>query len=54
MKLNCELEHVNDPKQFAQPGVRITPGVVVNGKVLFSGKVPTFEELKTALKQIAG
>ncbi len=54
LKLNCEVEHVYDPKQFAQLGVRITPAVVANGEVLFSGKVPTVEELKTALKQIAG
>lgn len=47
----AEITHVSDPREFARFGVRITPAVVVDGTVLFSGKVPTTEELKEALKQ---
>lgn len=47
--LNAEITHVADPKEFAKIGVRLTPAVVVDGTVLFSGKVPDVEELKEAL-----
>jgi len=30
-------------------GVRVTPAVVVDGKIVVSGKIPTVEELKKIL-----
>ncbi|MBC7216739.1 MAG: TM0996/MTH895 family glutaredoxin-like protein [Candidatus Caldatribacterium sp.] len=50
--LEAEVTHIYDPKEFAKFGVRITPAVVADGTVLFSGKVPTVEELKEALGKL--
>jgi protein-disulfide isomerase len=35
--------------KFAILGVRVTPAVVVDGKIVVSGKIPTVEELKKIL-----
>lgn len=45
LNLPADISHVRDVKEFAKLGVRLTPAVVVNGKVLISGKVPTVNEL---------
>ncbi len=52
LDLAADISHVNDPRQFAALGVRMTPAVVVDGKVLVSGKVPTVEELKRLLSAL--
>jgi len=36
-------------REFLKLGVRITPAVILNGKIVISGKVPTKEELKKIL-----
>ena len=40
-----ELEKVTDFLKFVDFGVMITPALVVDGKVLVSGKVPKHDEL---------
>ena len=49
LQLDADITHVRDITQFAKLGVMFTPGVVVDGRVVFSGKVPTVEEIKAAL-----
>lgn len=44
--LAADISHVHDVKEYARLGVRVTPAVIVDGRVVFSGKVPTVEELK--------
>ena len=44
------LVKVADPAQIAARGVFITPGVVVDGKLVSSGKVPGREEILGWLK----
>ena len=48
--LEADLEKVTDIKQFAHLGVFMTPGLVVNGKVLSSGKIPIKSTLVHWLK----
>ncbi|HSN94811.1 MAG TPA: thioredoxin family protein [Anaerolineaceae bacterium] len=43
------LEHVHDYVEIAKYGVMQTPALVVNEKVLVSGRVPTRSELKELL-----
>ncbi|MEO0093353.1 MAG: thioredoxin family protein [candidate division WOR-3 bacterium] len=52
LKLTADISHLYDVKEYAKLGVRITPAVVVDGKVLIAGKVPSVEELKTLLSTI--
>jgi len=49
LQLDADITHVKDITQFAKLGVMFTPGVVVDGRVVFSGKVPSVEEIKAAL-----
>ncbi len=49
LNLAADISHVYDVRQYAALGVRLTPAVIVDGKVVVSGKVPTVAELKTLL-----
>jgi small redox-active disulfide protein 2 len=47
--LDAEVTHVRDMLQIAKLGVRMTPAVVVDGKVVVAGKIPTVDDLKGIL-----
>ena len=49
--VTAEVEHVHDPKIFAQHRILFTPAVVVDGEVKMSGRVPAVEELKKSLEE---
>ena len=50
--LSANVEKVTDREKFMDYGVMLTPGLVVNGKVLSSGKIPTKSTLEHWLKEI--
>lgn len=52
LNLAADISHVYDVREYAKLGVRIPPAVIVDGKVVISGKVPTVEELKKVLSEI--
>lgn len=39
--LNAQVEKITDINEYGKYGVMLTPGLVVNGKVLLQGKLPT-------------
>ncbi|MBU4445922.1 thioredoxin family protein [bacterium] len=39
--LDMNLEKVTDISKFADYSIMFTPGLVINGKVMSSGKIPT-------------
>lgn len=43
------LTKIKDIKQFAAFGVMMPPAVVVDGRVVVSGRLPSLEELKKLL-----
>ena len=43
--IEYELSKVTDIQEIVKFGVMITPALVLDGKVLFSGKVPDRDEL---------
>ncbi len=47
--LPASLEKVEDVKLIATYGIMRTPGLVIDGKVVFSGQVPTVDKLKEIL-----
>ncbi|MBI2988242.1 MAG: TM0996/MTH895 family glutaredoxin-like protein [Deltaproteobacteria bacterium] len=51
LDLPADISHVYDVKEFAKLGVRLTPAVIVDGKIVVSGKVPRVEELKKILSE---
>lgn len=49
MGVEIELEKITDFKQIMSFGIMTTPALVVDGKVMFSGKVLKAEALKQYL-----
>ena len=45
-KLSATIEKISDREKFMDFGVLLTPGLVVNGKVLAMGKIPTKQTLE--------
>ena len=44
--MECNIEKVEDIQKIMAYGVMMTPALVVDGKVMVTGKVPSVEELK--------
>lgn len=51
--VDCEIEKVTDINRIVDFGVLMTPALVVNGKVVSSGKVLSPEEIEAFLKPAA-
>ncbi len=49
MSLPASVEHVTDIKEIARYGVATTPALVVNGKIVASGTVPSVTKIKELL-----
>jgi small redox-active disulfide protein 2 len=47
--IEYHLEKVTDITKFADFGVMMTPGLVVDGEVKVQGKVPSVEDIKALL-----
>jgi small redox-active disulfide protein 2 len=41
----AEVRHVTDYAEIAQRGVLATPGLVIDGRVVLAGRVPTREQV---------
>lgn len=54
LQWDVPVTKVTDPMLFAVAGVLVTPALVVNGKVLVSGKVPSVEAVKGLLQEAEG
>ena len=48
--IDAAVEKVSDISQIIDFGVTITPAFAVDGKVKFSGKIPSVEEIEEVLK----
>lgn len=47
--IQAEIAKVTDVAEFAKKGVMFTPGVIVDGQIKVSGKIPTVDEIKQIL-----
>jgi small redox-active disulfide protein 2 len=52
-ELEAKVEKITDYNRYADFGVVLTPGLVVNGRVLSSGKIPTRSTLEHWLLDMA-
>lgn len=50
LKLDIRVEEVKDMKQIMQYPILMTPGLVINGKVVMSGKVPSKAEVERYIR----
>ena len=44
--VDAEIDHVKDIKQIMAYGVMTTPALVIDGKVVAAGKMPSLAEIK--------
>jgi small redox-active disulfide protein 2 len=49
--IDAQIDHVTDIKKIMAYGVMTTPAMVIDGKVVAAGKLPTFADIK---KMISG
>lgn len=51
LNLVATVEKIEDIQKIMEYGIMSTPGLVVDGKVVLSGKLPKINELKEILTQ---
>lgn len=49
LNLPANIEHVYDIREYSKLGVILSPTVLIDGKIVFAGRVPTADELKKIL-----
>lgn len=54
LNIGAEVVKVTDISKFASYGILMTPGLVINGKVYSSGKIPTLPTLKRWIEEEYG
>jgi small redox-active disulfide protein 2 len=48
--LECEIVKVTDPMKFIDYAITAIPTLVIDGRVIVSGRVPALEEMERLLK----
>ena len=51
MEIDAEIEHLTNPAEFATLGVMFTPAVVLDGKIIESGHVPSEEKMRQVISE---
>lgn len=51
LTMEANIEKVTDYKEILSYGVMSTPGLVIDGKVAVSGRVPSKDEIKEILQK---
>jgi len=51
LEVEYELTKVADPAYFVRMGVFVTPGLLINGKVVSVGKLLTVEQVRKAIRE---
>jgi len=50
LDIEATIEKIEDPVKIAEMGVMKTPALIVDEKILFTGRAPTVETLKRYIK----
>jgi small redox-active disulfide protein 2 len=51
LNVAADVQKVKDINEIAKYGILGTPGLVINGKIKSSGRIPSMEEIKSWIKQ---
>ncbi len=46
LAIDADVSHIYDSNIYSKLGVKVTPSVIVDGKIIISGKIPSVNELK--------
>ena len=49
--IDAVIEKIEDINEIIDRGVLATPAVAINGKIVFSGKIPSLKEAKSLLSK---
>lgn len=50
LKLEAKIDYVTDMMEIASTGLIGTPGLMINDRIVLSGRVPTKKELKERIE----
>lgn len=51
LKIEANVEKITDLKKIMEYKIMSTPGLVINGKVVFSGKIPAKSQIKEWIEE---
>lgn len=51
LNISANIEKITDRNKFLDFGIMMTPGLVINGKVISSGKIPTKSTVKHYIEE---
>lgn len=51
LNIDAEVTKVDDIVKIMEYGILQTPGLVINNKVVFSGRIPSMNDLKKLISQ---
>lgn len=51
LAIECDIEKVEDIEKIMEYGVMLTPGLVINGKIVGAGRVATEKEIENYLTE---
>jgi small redox-active disulfide protein 2 len=51
LNLGADVQKISDIKKIMEYGIIGTPGLVINGKVKCSGRIPSHEEIKRWIEE---
>ncbi len=51
MSSDIKIEKIGDINYFAKMGVFMTPGILIDGEVISTGKVPSPDEIKKKIEE---
>lgn len=54
LNIVADCEKVTDIKKMMSYGILATPGLVINGKIKSSGRIPRVEDIKTWIQEADG
>ena len=49
LKLEAEVTKITDVFEIMSKGVTLTPALIINGKLKYTGKIPSTKEIKSIL-----
>lgn len=52
--LGAEVEYITNIQEIVDAGVMSTPALVVDGKILLAGQIPSVEKIKEILANVSG
>jgi len=50
MKVEADIKKMTDINEIAKTGILMTPGLIIDGKVKLTGKVPSKEEVTKIIR----